>query len=409
MNIQLGVRENFYPFMVITLITAFIGGMVGIERTIIPILAQEKYGVTSTTATISFILSFGLTKGVFNFIAGILNDRFGRKKIEVLGWLFGLPVPIILIYASSWKWVVFANFILGINQALAWSTAVTYTLDIVRQDQRGLASGVNEFAGYLGVGFLTFITSYIGAVYGVHPYPMLVGIFIAVAGMLLSITLPESHHHVKREAFQIQNHQKEASFFRVFTLASFRDRNLLACSQGGFVANFTDGMAWGLLPLFLHFKGLSLSQIGWVATFYPMVWAFSQLATGLMSDKLGRKPVIVKGFLIQGVGIIGIALSGSFFLWMLFAFVFGLGKGMVYPTLIAAVSDNSPPLMRGSILGVYRLWRDWGYAFGALFSGIVADMVSLQWGVGATGLIAFVSAVVFLVAYRDTVRSGANY
>ena len=402
MNTQLGIRENLYPFVAITLITAFVGGMVGIERTIIPILAQERYGVASTTAAISFILSFGLTKGVFNFIAGILNDRFGRKKIEILGWLFGLPVPIMLIYAPSWEWVIFANFILGINQALAWSTAVTYTLDIVRQDQRGLASGVNEFAGYLGVGILTFITSYIGAVYGVHPYPMLAGIVIALLGTLLSLTIPESHHHVKSEAHQTQNHQEETSFLGVFTLASFRDRNLFACSQGGFVANFTDGMAWGLLPIFLHSKGLSLSQIGWVATFYPMVWAFSQLATGLMSDKLGRKPVIVKGFLVQGVGIIGIALSNSFLLWMLFAFMFGLGKGMVYPTLIAAVSDNSPPLMRGSILGVYRLWRDWGYAFGALFAGMMADTLSLQWGVGATGLIAFVSAAVFISAYRES-------
>ncbi len=338
----------------------------------------------------------------------MLNDRFGRKKIEVLGWVFGLPVPVVLIYAPSWEWVIFANFILGINQALAWSTAVTYTLDIVRQDQRGFASGINEFAGYLGVGVLTFITSYIGAVYGVHPYPMVAGMIIAIAGTLLSLTIPESHHHVKREAIQTQNHQEETSFWDVFTLASFRDRNLFACSQGGFVANFTDGMAWGLLPLFLHSKGLSLSQIGWVATFYPMVWAFSQLATGLMSDKLGRKPVIVNGFLIQGVGIIGIALSSSFTLWMFFAFLFGLGKGMVYPTLIAAVSDNSPPLRRGSILGVYRLWRDWGYAFGALFAGVVADLVSLRWGVGATGLVAFVSGIVFFSLHRHNLSNPAS-
>lgn len=401
MNAQLGIRENLYPFIAITLITAFVGGMVGIERTIIPILAQERYGIASTTAAISFILSFGLTKGVFNFVAGILNDRFGRKRIEVLGWIFGLPVPILLIYAPSWEWVVFANFILGINQALSWSTAVTYTLDIVRQDQRGFASGINEFSGYLGVGLLTFITSYIGSVYGVYPYPMVVGIVIAVSGTILSLMIPESHHHVKSEALQIQNHQEERSFLKIFALASFKDRNLFACSQGGFVSNFTDGMAWGLLPLFLHAKGLNLSQIGWVATFYPMVWAFSQLATGLMSDRIGRKLVIVSGFLIQGIGIIGIALSNTFLYWMVFAFLFGLGKGMVYPTLIAAVSDNAPPLMRGSILGVYRLWRDWGYAFGALFAGVVADLVNLEWGVGTTGVVAFASALLFLSFYTE--------
>ncbi len=398
---EFGIRKNLYPFITITLITAFVGGMVGIERTIIPILAQERYGIASATAALSFILSFGLTKGIFNFVAGILNDRFGRKNIEVLGWVFALPVPLILIYAPSWEWIVFANFILGVNQALAWSTAVTYTLDIVRQDQRGLASGINEFAGYLGVGLLTFITSYIGAVYGVHPYPMVAGIFIALIGFLLSLAIPESHHHARQEALQTQNDRRASSFLEVFALASLRDRNLFACSQGGFVANFTDGMAWGLLPLFLHSKGLSLPQIGLIATFYPMVWAFSQLATGLMSDRIGRKPVIVNGFLLQGLGIIGIALSDSFALWMLFAFLFGLGKGMVYPTLIAAVSDNSPPLMRGSILGVYRLWRDWGYAFGALFAGIVSDLLGPQWGVGTTGAVAVLSALVFVSTYRQ--------
>ncbi len=400
MRVHLGIRENLYPFIAITLITAFVGGMVGIERTIIPILAQERYGIASATAAISFILSFGLTKGVFNFIAGILNDRFGRRKIEVLGWIFGLPVPLILIYAPSWEWVIFANFILGINQALAWSTAVTYTLDLVRQDQRGFASGINEFAGYLGVGVLTFVTSHIGAIYGVHPYPIVAGIFIAVTGLLLSLTIPESHQHAKEEAISTRNHQNESSFLKVLSLASFRDRNLFACSQGGFVSNFTDGMAWGLLPLFLLSKELNLSQIGIIATFYPLVWAFSQLITGLMSDKLGRKPVIVQGFTIQGASIVGIALSNDFYQWMFFAFLFGLGKGMVYPTLIAAVSDNSPPLMRGSILGVYRLWRDWGYAFGALFAGVIADILGPSAGVGATGIVALISAIIFWVMYR---------
>ncbi len=400
MNLQLGIRENLIPFVIITLITAFVGGMVGIERTIIPLLAEEKYAVASTTAAISFIVSFGLTKGIFNFVAGILNDKFGRKNIEILGWVIGLPIPFILIYAPSWGWVIFANFLLGINQALTWSTAVTYTLDIVRQDQRGFASGINEFAGYLGVGALTFITSYIGSVYGIHPYPMIAGIFIAVLGLILSLSLPESHHYVKREAIDKRDLQRETSFLSVLALASFKNRNLFACSQGGFVANFTDGMAWGLLPLFLHSKGSSISHIGIIATLYPTVWAFSQLITGLMSDKIGRKPVIVTGFLVKSIGIMGIAFSETILYWILFAFVFGLGKGMVYPTLIAAVSDNAPPLMRGSILGVYRLWRDWGYAFGALFTGLVADFLGLKWGVAFSAMVSFISGIIFWKVYK---------
>jgi MFS family permease len=404
MTSDLGIRKNLYPFLTITLITAFVGGMVGLERTIIPILADEKFGIVSATVTLSFIVSFGITKGIFNFVAGYLNDRFGRKKIEVLGWIVGLPVPLMLIYAPSWDWVFVANILLGVNQALAWSTAVTYTLDIVSPHQRGLASGINEFAGYLGVGMLTFITSYIGALYGVHPYPMLVGIAIAVIGLLLSLTIPESHHHAIREARSTENNSNESSLLKVFILASFKDRNLFACSQGGFVANFTDGMAWGLLPLFLKGKGLDIYHIGAVATFYPMVWAFSQLGTGFLSDKVGRKPLIVNGFLLQGAGIIGIALSTTFSSWMFFAFLFGLGKGMVYPTLIAAVSDSSPPLMRGRILGVYRFWRDWGYAYGALFSGIIADFLSPSWGIGATGIVALCSGAIVLIALRETRR-----
>ncbi len=401
---HLGIRNNLLPFITITLITAFVGGMVGLERTIVPLLAKERYAITSATVTISFIVSFGLTKGVFNFVAGILNDRFGRKKIEVLGWIVGIPVPSLLIWAPSWEWVSFANILLGINQALAWSTAVTYTLDIVSPNQRGFASGINEFAGYFGVGALTFATSYIGSLYGPHPYPMILGIGIVLAGLLLSLTLPESMHHALKEAKESQNHQNERSPFRVFALATFKDRNLFACSQGGFVANFTDGMAWGLLPLFLRSKGLSLGEIGMVATFYPLVWSFSQLATGLMSDRIGRKPVIVGGFFVQGAGIIGISLSGSLTGWLFFALLFGLGKGMVYPTLIAAVSDSSPPLMRGSILGVYRLWRDWGYAFGALFSGLVADMLGIGWGVGSAGIVSIFSGIIVLALMVERVK-----
>ncbi len=398
---HLGIRRNLYPFILITLITAFVGGMVGLERTILPLLAQERFGIASTSAVISFIVSFGLTKGIFNFVAGILNDRFGRKSIEVLGWGFALPIPFLIIYAPSWEWVIFANFLLGINQALSWSTAVTYTLDIVSPQQRGHASGINEFAGYLGVALITYLTSYIGSTYGIHPYPMYAGVVIALAGLLMSLLLPESHHHAKKEAQLTQNHTQEGSLKKVFLLASFKDRNLFACSQGGFVANFTDGMAWGLLPLFLRLKGLSLYELGVIATFYPFVWAVSQLITGLASDKLGRKPVIFWGFMIQGAGIISIVLLEGFHLWLISALLFGLGKGMVYPTLIAAVSDNSPPLMRGSILGVYRFWRDWGYAYGALFAGVVADVLSMEWAIALVGIIATLSGLIVKFVYRE--------
>jgi len=403
-----GIRENIYAFLLITVITAFVGGMVGLERTILPLLAEERFGVASVSASLSFIVSFGLTKGIFNFVAGVLNDRFGRKSIEVVGWIFGIPVPFIIIFAPSWEWVIFANVLLGINQALAWSTAVTYTLDIVAPSQRGLASGINEFSGYLGVGVLTFITSYIGSAYGIHPYPMYVGVALAFSGLLLSLLLPESHNHAKEEARLLQDQRNESSIFNVFLLASVKDRNLFACSQGGFVSNFTDGMAWGLLPLFLSSKGLSLAEIGVVATFYPLVWSFSQLGTGLVSDRLGRKAIIVWGFMLQGVGIISIAFFNSLWLWMVSAFVFGLGKGMVYPVLIAAVSDNAPPLMRGSILGVYRLWRDWGYAFGALFAGVVADLLNMESAIVLVGGIAFASGMIVKKFYAEREREGSG-
>jgi len=379
--ITLGLRANWRQFTLLVIVNAFVGAMVGLERTVVPLIAEQDFGLVSRSIILSFLVSFGIVKALANLFAGRMSDRLGRKQILVAGWLFGLPVPWLIIFAPSWSWVVFANVLLGINQGLCWSTTVIMKIDLVGPKQRGLAMGLNEFAGYLAVSLSALITGYLAAVYGLRPTPFYPGIAFAVLGLVASIFLvKETRGHAQQEATrsslaspELSYPQSKPTFAQILLLTSWKDRALFAASQAGMVNNLNDGMVWGLVPIFLAGAGLPLKQVGVVAAVYPAVWGISQLATGALSDRWGRKGMIVSGMWIQALGICLFVLGNKFLPWVGAAALLGIGTALVYPTLLAAVSDVAHPEWRASSVGVYRLWRDGGYAVGALLSGILAD------------------------------------
>ena len=402
--ISLGLRANWPQFALLVVINAFVGGMVGIERTVVPLIGAEQFGIASTTLVVSFIVSFGVVKALANLVSGQLADHWGRKRVLVLGWLFGLPVPFILIWAPSWQWIVAANVLLGINQGLAWSMTVIMKVDLVGPKSRGLAVGLNEFAGYLAVGVTAFLTGYLAARYGLRPVPIYVGIGYAVLGAALSIILVrDTRGHVQLET-GASPQTPSVGFWEIFARASFRDRNLFAASQAGLVNNLNDGMSWGIFPLFFAAFGLGVERIGVLGALYPATWGLLQVATGPLSDRWGRKGLIVAGMWIQAAGLLLIALTGEFAWWAVGSLLLGLGTAMVYPSLIAAVSDASHPTWRARSLSVYRFWRDLGYAIGALAAGIIADLLGLAWAIGSVGALTFCSGVVVAVLMREQSR-----
>ncbi|RWF70248.1 MAG: MFS transporter, partial [Mesorhizobium sp.] len=357
--VALGLKANWKQFALLVLINAFVGGMVGIERTVVPLIGAEEFGVASTTLVTSFIVSFGVVKACANLVSGQLADTWDRKRVLILGWLFGLPVPFMIIWAPSWGWIVAANALLGINQGLAWSMTVIMKVDLVGPKSRGLAVGLNEFAGYLAVGVTAFLTGYLASRYGLRPVPIYLGIGYAILGAALSVLLVrDTREHVRLE---LANHQKAVSplaFREIFMLTSFRDRNLFAASQAGLVNNLNDGMSWGLFPLFFVANGLGVERIGILKAVYPAVWGILQVATGPLSDRWGRKGLIVAGMWVQAAGLLLTAMTRDFGWWLLASLLLGLGTAMVYPSLIAAVSDASHPSWRARSLSVYRFWRD---------------------------------------------------
>jgi MFS family permease len=404
--IRLGLRENWQQFSLLVLINAFVGGMVGLERTIVPLLAQQEFGLASRTIALSFIVSFGVVKAFANLFAGRFSDRIGRKQILVVGWLFGLPVPIIIMLAPSWDWIVLANVLLGINQGLCWSTTVIMKIDLVGPARRGLAMGLNEAAGYLAVAGAALASGYLAATYGLRPEPFYLGVVFAVAGLVLSLLfVQESRGHARYEAALQSGSQlppAAPSFAEIFKLTSWKDRRLFAVSQAGLVNNLNDGMAWGLFPLFFTAGGLSIDQIAILAAIYPAVWGLGQLGTGALSDQIGRKPLITGGMAVQALGIFIIVASVGFAPWAAGAVLLGLGTAMVYPTLLAAIGDVAHPAWRASSVGVYRLWRDGGYAIGALLAGIVADVLGLTWAIGVVGVLTLISSVVVATVMTET-------
>ena len=408
-GIALGLRANWPQFSLLLLINAFVGGMVGLERTVVPLIGSEEFNIASTTLVVSFIVSFGVVKALANLVSGQLADAWGRKRVLVVGWLFGLPVPFMVMWAPSWEWVVVANALLGINQGFAWSMTVIMKVDLVGPKSRGLAVGLNEFAGYLAVGVTAFLTGYIAGHYGLRPAPFYLGIGYAILGLVLSVLLVrDTREHVRLEARRNQQHTAPTSFWEIFSLTSFRDRNLFAACQAGLVNNLNDGMSWGIFPLFFVSFGLGVERIGILKAVYPATWGILQIATGPLSDRWGRKGLIVGGMWVQSAGLFLTALTRSFEWWLLGSLLLGLGTAMVYPSLIAAVSDASHPTWRARSLSVYRFWRDLGYAVGALSAGLIADSFGLASAINSIAALTFISGLAAALLMRGVSQPSLN-
>ncbi|MGZ8439072.1 MAG: MFS transporter [Candidatus Limnocylindrales bacterium] len=404
MNTQprLGLRANAAQFSLLVAVNALVGGMIGEERTVLPLLATNVFGLTGFVSALTFVVAFGLAKAATNLAAGALADRFGRKPVLVAGWLIGLPVPLLIIFAPSWSWIVAANLLLGVNQGLTWSTTVIMKIDLVGPVRRGLATGINEAAGYGAVALTALLTGWIAATYGLRPGPFLLGLTYALLGLGASVLfVRETRGHVEHEQRLVER-TDAPSWREVFWRTTARDPSLSAASQAGLVNNLNDGMAWGLLPLFYAAAGLSLGQIGILAATYPAVWAVGQVVTGGLSDRIGRKPLIVGGLLTQAIAIAGIALGSSFTVWLVASVALGVGTAMVYPTLLATIADVADPAWRGSAIGVYRLWRDLGFAIGALLAGAIADLLGIPAAIMAVAALTAGSGLIVLVRMRET-------
>lgn len=408
-QVTLGLGANWKQFWLLVGVNAFVGAMVGLERTVLPLIAEQEFGLASRSAALSFIATFGIVKAVTNWFAGMLSDRVGRKRVLVIGWLAAIPVPLLIIFAPDWSWIVFANLLLGINQGLTWSTTVIMKIDLVGPERRGFAMGLNEFAGYLAVGLTAYATGQIASVYGLRPEPFYLGIaFVAVGLVLSALFVRDTTEHVLVESRAAgEDAQRTApndlpSNREIFARASWKDPAMMSCSQAGLVNNLNDGLAWGLFPLFFAAAALPLNQIGILAAIYPTTWGVVQLWTGALSDRWGRKNLIAGGMALQGLALIGIGTLDGFTWWFAGGVVLGIGTAMVYPTLIAAVSDVAHPSWRARAIGVYRLWRDTGYAVGAIGAGVLADFFGLAAAILTVGAVTLMSGAFVAVRMPET-------
>lgn len=402
-DVRLGLLENWRQFTLLVIVNAFVGGMIGLERTIIPQMAEADFGLAARSAILSFIVVFGITKAVTNYYTGTLANRFGRKNLLVTGWLIGLPVPLMLIYAPSWDWIIAANVLLGVNQGLTWSSTVVMKIDLVGEKERGFAMGLNEFAGYVALAIVALLTGWIASTYGLRPYPFYLGIVLAVAGLLLSwCFVKDTHRHVLLEAKSSQVPKLK----KVFWDTTWCHRNLGSVTQAGLVNNLNDGMVWGLLPLLLVSRGFNLQDTGIVVATYPAVWGLGQLFTGKLADRYCKKTLLFWGMFIQGIALLGIAGAQSLRDFLILSFFLGLGTAIVYPTFLAAISDFTHPDQRPKSIGVFRLWRDLGYAIGAVLTGVMADQYGLLAPVLAIGMLTVVSAIIIKVRMRQPPEEG---
>ncbi|MGH8986494.1 MAG: MFS transporter [Acidimicrobiia bacterium] len=398
----LGLRANWRQFTLLVVVNAFVGAMVGIERTVLPLLAEDDFGIASASVILSFLVGFGITKAFANLAAGHLADRYGRKPVLIAGWVAALPVAPMIIWAPSWTWVVAANVLLGVNQGLAWSTTVNMKIDLAGPERRGLALGLNEAAGYGAVAVAALITGSIAAAHGPRPWPFVLGIGIALVGLVLSVGFVyETHHHAREEARHHDGRGAERSFRHTFVTTSLSDPSLSAVCQAGLVNNLNDALIWGLVPLFLASEGLSIGRIGVVVALYPASWGLAQLGTGAWSDRVGRKPLIVAGLWLQALGIAGLAILDSYGAWIAAALAMGFGTALVYPTLIAAIGDRAHPAWRASAVGVYRLWRDLGYAVGGLVVGFTADALGSRSAILVVAALTAASGIVVSARMRE--------
>jgi MFS family permease len=394
MEVKLGLKENWQQFALLVIINAFVGGMVGLERTILPQIAEADFGIAAKTAILSFIVVFGISKAITNYYTGVWANKIGRKNLLTIGWLFGLPVPFILIYAQDWNWFVAANVLLGINQGLTWSSTVVMKIDLVGERNRGLAMGLNESAGYLAVGGVAFFTGLIASRYGLRPYPFYMGIAFAIIGLLSSwFLVKDTVHHINKET----KSSNIPLLRNIFSETSWLNKNLGAISQAGLVNNLNDGMIWGLLPILLISKGFALTEVGKLVAIYPVVWGLGQLFTGKMADHLNKKSMLFWGMLVQGIVIIFMSYADTFLSFAILGVVLGIGTAVVYPTFLAAIADYTHPQQRAQSIGVFRLWRDLGYAIGAIVSAIVADAFGINYSILLIGVITLLSSLVIRV------------
>ncbi|MFP8882820.1 MFS transporter [Streptomyces mangrovi] len=396
--VRLGLRENWLQFTLLVIVNVCVGGLVGLERTTVPLIGTDVFGLTSDLAVFSFIIAFGLTKAMTNLAAGALTARFSRKQLLVAGWLIGVPVPFALAWAPSWGWIVAANVLLGLNQGLTWSMTVNMKIDLVGPSRRGLATGLNEAAGYTAVGVTALLTGYLATAYGLRPIPELIGVVFVAAGLALALVVRDTAAHV---ALELARHSRplpdgeDTALAATFARTSWRDRSLRGASQAGLVNNLNDGLTWGVFPLLFTDRGLGLAAVGLIKGLYPILWGIGQIPTGHLADRVGRKPLIVSGMLVQAAGFVLalVLLDRPLLAGVLSAIALGIGTAMVYPALIASVSDHAHPAWRANALGTYRFWRDVGYAAGALVAGVLADAVGLEATVVAAALLTAASGL----------------
>ncbi|MGX5819281.1 MFS transporter [Chitinophaga lutea] len=409
-RIRLGLKENWQQFAWLVLVNCFVGGMVGLERTVVPLVGTQEFHIGSDLFIFSFIIAFGVVKALINLVSGALADKYTRKKILIAGWLAGLPVPFMLAWGPSWTWIIVSNVLLGVSQGLAWSMTVNMKIDLVGPRRRGFAMGLNEAAGYGAVGLTALLTGYLASRYGLRPAPFYIGIVYTVAGLLLSVFMVrDTRAHARLESASIPateagERAHKPSLGWVFRETSWRNRNLFAVSQAGLINNLNDGMSWGVFPLLFLSAGVGLEGVGWIKAVYPVVWGAGQVLTGPMADRFGRKPLIVWGMFVQVAGhiVIGIGLFPPLQAGLTGSILLGAGTAMVYPALLAAVSDAAHPSWRATSLGVYRFWRDMGYAAGAVMAGLVSNWLGLYWAVHIAGILTFIAGVVVWVNMKDT-------
>jgi MFS family permease len=394
MEIQLGLKENWRQFWLLVFINALVGGMIGLERTLLPEIASKEFHLTSTSIVLSFIIVFGLFKAFTNYFTGALANRFGRKNLLLLGWVIGIPVPFILMYANSWNWIVVSNILLGINQGLTWSSTVVMKIDLVGEKERGFAMGLNEFAGYGMIGLVAFTTSSIAYNYGLRPYPFIIGIVFVIAGTLLSwFFVKDTGGHVKKETAQNNN---VPLLNNVFNETSWLNKNLGSVTQAGLINNLNDAMVWGIMPVLLAQKGFGIQQIGIITAVYPVVWGLGQLITGKLADLYCKKILLFWGMLLQGIAIILLVFSSSIVHYIAISVILGIGTAIVYPTFLASIAENINPQQRAKGLGIFRFWRDAGYVIGALLTGVLTDFFSMEFSIIFIGALTIFSSIVLI-------------
>lgn len=394
----LGLKENWKQFTLLVIVNAFVGGMVGMERSIIPKLAEQEFHVAANAAILSFIVVFGIIKALTNYFTGSLANRFGRKNLLIIGWLFALPIPFILIYANHWNWIVFANVLLGINQGLTWSSTVVMKIDLVGEKQRGFAMGLNEFAGYIAVAIVAFLTGYMASEYGIRPYPFYIGVVLVVLGLVSSIFLikdTRTHVNVEKKTSGVPK------LTHIFWETTWKHKTLGSITQAGLVNNLNDGMVWGIFPIILAQHHFDLSKIGFITAIYPAVWGLGQLFTGKMADVYSKKYLLVVGMLLQALALFGLFVAKSQMEFISLSIFLGLGTALVYPTFLATIAENTHPDDRAKSIGTFRLWRDLGYAIGAILTGIIADLFNLNMAILFIAILTFISALIILVRMKS--------